>query len=167
MGCDIHVYVEYKHNDGHWNADDRHRVIEEDEHYSYIEEFSAGGRHYGFFGALAGVRSSAVGPLYEPRGIPEDLSDIVQKAIDNWSSDGHTHSYLSLDEYKEVIDNFNKKIDERFPDDLSAKITEDDGYFYLYKDCLRKIEKHNAEAILLDAPHLKIKECRIVFFFDN
>lgn len=138
MGCDIHMYVEYRAKDsGHW--------------YTFGQKINPG-RNYRLFGLLAGVRSGEE-PMFQPRGMPEDAafssrydnslcvaadgsgegmaslenakrwvssgySKILVKGstggVKNSSSeveigdiishpDWHTHSWLTLDEYKSVL----------------------------------------------------------------
>ncbi len=64
MGCDIHMYVEYKQQDA---ADDQR----EEYWYAYGSRINPG-RDYEMFGALAGVRTEHV-PHIEPRGLPPVL----------------------------------------------------------------------------------------------
>jgi hypothetical protein len=78
MGCDIHGWVEKKHN-GKWVA---------------VKELKDRDRNYERFAMLAGVRG--VGP--SPLGIPTDVSDTAKYDIDKWGTDGHSHSYLPLEE---------------------------------------------------------------------
>jgi hypothetical protein len=83
MGCDIHSYAE-KRVDGKW----------EPLGFSPFDQ-----RRYGMFGFLAGVRNySDVPPIAAPRGLPRDASAYVREESDNWGSDGHSHSWLSLEE---------------------------------------------------------------------
>ena len=76
MGADIHGWVEKK-VDGKWVA---------------FKELHDDNRIYSRFGALANVREP--GPF--PRGIPTDISDTTKLHIEQWGSDGHSHSYLSI-----------------------------------------------------------------------
>lgn len=46
-------------------------------------------RNYEVFAKLAGVR----GPGPDPRGIPDDASDLTKLALDSWGRDGHSHSW--------------------------------------------------------------------------
>lgn len=57
-------------------------------------------RHYDLFAVLAGVRNYGDRqlPISSPRGLPPDVSSLIQKASDRWDSDGHSHSYLTLRE---------------------------------------------------------------------
>ena len=83
MGCDIHSYAEKRVN-GKWEELD-------------FSPFHW--RQYGVFGFLAGVRNySGVPVLAAPRGLPRDASDYVREESDSWNGDGHTHSWLSVEE---------------------------------------------------------------------
>jgi len=84
MGCDIHSYAERK-----------------DESGKYVDlDFSPfDNRSYGTFGFLADVRNySAVPPISQPRGLPDDVSSEVPERDETWGSDGHSHSWLSVAE---------------------------------------------------------------------
>lgn len=80
MGCDIHIYVERKHK-GKWVM-------------SHEGPKPAKERNYARFANLAGVRGD--GPA--PKGLPIDVSESVDMHADLWGSDGHSHSWLTLDE---------------------------------------------------------------------
>lgn len=81
MGCDIHSRAE-KRVGGKW------QVIPGFEPFDW--------RSYGMYGFLANVRNySAVPPLAEPRGIPEDAPPDDEEGI--WLGD-HSFSWLSLEE---------------------------------------------------------------------
>lgn len=80
MGCDIHTVIERKIN-GKWVA-------------VAIEESASRDRNYDRFAMLAGVRGE--GP--EPRGMPEDASDSAAALAADWGSDGHSHSWLPIEE---------------------------------------------------------------------
>ena len=88
MGCDIHVYAEEKRGN---------RFVQVSLPSGFMDY-----RSYGVFGFLANVRNySAVTPISEPRGFPEDASRTVRETFDDWGGDAHTPSWLSL---KELID---------------------------------------------------------------
>lgn len=79
------------------------RYGEMDDYYApkrYVD-WIWGGRNYNLFGVLAGVRSSDVPQIDEPRGLPEDASPYVEKESNYWGWDGHSHSYLTLRDIKE------------------------------------------------------------------
>jgi hypothetical protein len=94
------MYIEWRHRDGEWQADENHKVIEQYEDYDYIQQVNATGRNYHLFAALAGVRGD--GP--EPKGIPEDASETIKRALpyDDYGN-YHSHSYYSLDEFKQIL----------------------------------------------------------------
>lgn len=107
MGCDIHMYVEYKRKStnkwerGDFYEENKYRYDEGDPQYSVVELH--GHRNYGLFSTLAGVRdySDKVEPVAEPKGIPEDACDFVKKEFKDWDSDAHTPSWLTLKEIRE------------------------------------------------------------------
>lgn len=61
MGCDIHMFAEYRDpkRPDHW--------------WSFSDDELEGPRDYALFGALAGVRSSDLG-IAPDRGVPQDAS---------------------------------------------------------------------------------------------
>lgn len=110
MGCDIHLFTEIKKsinsedkwvNIDNWRYnpyykegnDDGERMLELESIYS--------GRNYELFGILAGVRDRNNDTIDEPRGLPEDVSNVTKKESDRWDGDGHSHSWLTLRELKE------------------------------------------------------------------
>lgn len=86
MGCDIHAYRELRHKDGTWHCYGELRIT----------------RNYSLFGYLAGVRSTPVKQLAPVRGLPTDLSVVVQSAADQWEGGGHTHSWLTMVEVDQL-----------------------------------------------------------------
>jgi hypothetical protein len=126
MGCDIHFVVEKKYDDrwigvfsssatprfmseGEWNlrainkmsvteskkdADESTPVMLKSPFYFYRHPVFDG-RNYEFFASLAGVRGE--GP--EPKGVPDDVSELAQIEINGWDSDGHSHSYDTLRDF--------------------------------------------------------------------
>jgi len=74
--------------------------------------YSLRGRNYNWFSILANVRNGygfagvdtgdsfvpIHAPNEEPRGLPDDVSSDVKKLSDSWDSDGHSHSYNTLQE---------------------------------------------------------------------
>ena len=92
MGCDIHMVLERKHGD-HWIGVDSFKG-----HYCALDKRYAWplatSRNYSRFAALAGVRGD--GP--DPRGIPDDASELSKLQIADWGQDGHSHSWMSVAE---------------------------------------------------------------------
>lgn len=105
MGCDIHMTVEEKINNkwvtthipSGFSRADRWR------------EPACLDRNYQRFSALAGVRGEGPTPL----GIPVDASETTLALIDQWGVDGHSHSYLRLDEATQIfMDTSNPQLDK-------------------------------------------------------
>jgi hypothetical protein len=80
MGCDIHVHGEVKIN-GKW------------EHWTHPKI----PRDYDLFTKMAGVRDREVGvtPIADPRGIPDDISEVTRFAWRHDEPDAHSASWLS------------------------------------------------------------------------
>lgn len=111
MGCDIHVYTEFKpwygKREGEWFSADNYRLNpsfdEEDKYESKMNVVPIyGERNYTLFSILADVRNYGENePISEPRGLPEDCCPEIKKESDSWEVDGHSHSYFTL---KELMD---------------------------------------------------------------
>lgn len=106
MGCDIHMYVEYR-NDNNWRPGD-YFVKDGDwaDDNGFERKEIHGGRNYSLFSTLAGVRdySEKIVPVSEPKGIPDDACRYTKKQFNEWGSDAHTPSYLTLSELKAYQD---------------------------------------------------------------
>lgn len=102
MGCDIHLYKEKKIN-GQWVSADEGWNDEYNDGYEdvpYDNRFTD--RDYDLFGFLCkGVRREFDYSLIE-KGMPEDCSEKVKALAKHWDCDGHSHSYLTLNELKEA-----------------------------------------------------------------
>lgn len=122
MGCDIHLFAEVKKRKSFkeklvfwkpkkWVSVDRYSKNKWFENYPDEERefeikrehrFYTGGRSYNLFAALAGVRSEhfneSIVPVSIPKGLPPDVSNIVKSESDIYGSDGHSHSYNTLNE---------------------------------------------------------------------
>lgn len=110
MGCDIHLYTEKKIEDinkniwwwcvDHWKLNDWKLFDKDESEYYQISIYN--GRNYDLFAALADVRNSGyITPIDQPRGLPDDVSEVVKKEADSWDVDGHSHSWLTA---KELFD---------------------------------------------------------------
>lgn len=122
MGCDIHLVVE-KQVDGKWIAFNTMN-------FSYsingkLHVPAARERNYKRFAAIAGVRGD--GP--KPKGLPEDISDTTKHLVDHWGPDGHSHTWLSLQEAVNIFEATEKEetywLDTGHPAGF---------YFYVYED---------------------------------
>jgi hypothetical protein len=107
MGCDIHNYVERKIN-GVWElVPDTYGPLDYMANYSdkYNRHAWSLPRSYNFFATLAGVRNyNELTPIHEPKGIPEDASEVLKKEWEQWQYDGHTPSFFSVKELLEAKD---------------------------------------------------------------
>lgn len=160
MGCDIHLFAEIR-KDGVWEAAGDsvknewydHKDKETPDNQKYVREEFYSSRHYELFGILAGVRYTGFKPIVEPRGTPKDVSLEVKSHLDYWTSDGHTHSWLTLKEILEYMWSPRGKKDIKSLGPNS---------FFDGTDCtVAKLTK-----LALD-PHLKPEDIRVVLFFDN
>lgn len=104
MGCDIHLYVEYRRDeDSEWENVD---ICPNCDVNALIPLYND--RDYEVFGYLANVRTPLrVVPISEPKGLPCDCSEIVKNEHSWWMRDVHSVSFFSLRElltwqFKEV-----------------------------------------------------------------
>ena len=91
MGCDIHLRVEKQDREGNWVDGNLYNSERE------VVEFYTG-RNYRLFGILADVKDEHfLGPIAEPRGLPDDITDITKEYF---VDDGGLHSvtYFTLQE---------------------------------------------------------------------
>jgi len=94
MGCDIHLWVEKRDFDGRWQPAEAYS-----EDGLYQSELYHG-RSYKLFSLLAGVRSDgSIEPIAEPRGLPQDMSQILYDLAPDYAD--HSHSWLTL---RELLD---------------------------------------------------------------
>ena len=106
MGCDIHLYVE-RRNSGGWISCDTWEKDNDDNWLSvpYSKQFY-NSRNYDLFAILANVRNGygfagvntgdGFVPMAEPKGLPDDVTEEVREASDQWGVDGHSHSYFTV-----------------------------------------------------------------------
>lgn len=105
MGCDIHMVLERRVCDGKWVG------VHNFPYYRTIKWHNfplATDRNYDRFSALAGVRGE--GP--EPRGVPDDASDLARLQIEEWGSDGHSHSWLPLKDAAAIFLSTERNLDD-------------------------------------------------------
>ena len=143
MGCDIHLSIEYR--------------------YDYEEEPAkvsswwcwgkniAGVRDYDMFGYLAGVRnySEYIRPIVKPRGIPKDVGFDVKDKVDEFGTDGHSHTWLYPNEYIKACA-LTQFLDEQPERGRMAK------EWIVLRDVLNSLSKHYGE-----------KNVRLIMFFDS
>jgi len=129
MGCDIHGWVEKRAADK-WVA---------------FSELKDRGRNYERFANLAGVRGA--GP--EPKGIPPDASDTVKLRIERDGSDGHSHSFLGIEDAYKI---FRSTTSEEF---------------YSYYDAFGIDDDRDLKNRCKECGSIRGSEFRLVFWFDN
>lgn len=109
MGCDIHMCMERNRT---INSEKSWRNVDYFQHNGYSDYYDDepvlnlvpvyDGRNYNLFALLAGVRNrSNVKPIDQPRGIPDDISNITKKEYEQWIGDAHSTSYFTV---KEIMD---------------------------------------------------------------
>lgn len=176
MGCDIHLFLEKRlRKEDPWELDENHTVTSEDggEDYKYLEQVSATGRNYSLFYILADVRGYGEPALRKPKGVPQDMSGLLRWEYDR-NVDGHSHSWLSLEEFKQCLVeadyNFknNKSTDAfyNWNDYFGGKGNRPPDYTTIVNYCEEWIDNEKAEAMLLNRSDID-PEVRVIFWFDN
>lgn len=136
MGCDIHATFE-KYVDGNW--------IQFGDDSMYI------GRNYLLFSILADVRNyfHDIMPISKPKGFPKDYNGDL---LDVWKFDGHSRSWLTLQEilsydwskpfnFIEYTNDY-RRLDWYFHDKLYNKYATFDGKLSTYVDSYVVSEEH-------------------------
>lgn len=165
MGCDIHPILERKFKDKWIGMDD----------YAYKTSFdfdrsnnkwgppkftSAAGeirsRNYARFAKFAGVR----GEGQDPKGMPDDASDLAKWRCEEYGQDGHSHSWLTLREALDlcVAADIEHNMNATLADDAPQKTHAVEFYFGVEIDT----EDYDGKG-----PHDSIDNYRLVFWFDN
>jgi len=144
MGCDIHLHVEIK-------------VADKWEHYAAPNI----NRSYKLFEKMAGVRGFLINAIIAPKGLPEDLNIITRKSADYWKVDGHSWSWLNLEEISILSD---------WLGELGKKEERDFLKYDLEHSILHTYCEGNSFGGLFKYPDEKpewIEDVRFVFWFDN
>jgi hypothetical protein len=104
MGCDIHGFVEVNQFPQQKNG-----------WYAIIDIAHLVGRNYDMFGQLFGIRNyTGFKPIAPDRGVPKLLSWTVREELEKWDGDGHSHTYLTLEDIEKINwDEESKEYDER------------------------------------------------------
>lgn len=119
MGCDIHIYLEQKEDSGDWECFDKDKLVLEQyrndplSYYIPCDKKSTKpleGRDYQFFGIITGGCVRRAMPetyldysFLSDRGIPEDVSEIVNMLYAQWDSDAHSATYITFEEVKDLV----------------------------------------------------------------
>lgn len=146
MGCDIHAYLEKKNVNGK---------------YEYVQDVFDDGRDYNLFACIADVRNySNIEPIIPPRrGMPSDVSAYVRDERNIWGSDGHSVSWIDIDEFFNF--DYSKNIKQNASYNTWGGVTNGNQLPMTYQDFLGE---HNMKTILRFG---KLIDHRIVFWFDN
>ena len=150
MGCDIHMFREVYRND-RWEC--LEETYEEEDWGSdsegtmtRLEDLSIT-RNYELFGLLAaGVRTQWEFS-WQPRGLPNDVTELVKAEHEGWDIDAHTASWLGMAE-----------IQQRATELLILPGQKAPQCGLLLSDLINMLEW--PEGLLSG-------DCRIVFWFDN
>jgi len=109
MGCDIHFVIEQRlkvRGEYKWVGVQMDRNCNFEKASSFLQQersplsnlYKLGNRNYRFFGKLANVRTDDADGE-DPRGVPDDASDLAVSLVDAWGDDGHNHSWHTLEEF--------------------------------------------------------------------
>lgn len=168
MGCDIHMYVEYKNNggsDAEWRCGDYFHMFDPlstDSKPTRIELY--GERDYDLFAVLANVRNyEHIDYIEDPKGLPRDATEFVTREYSTWGFDAHSCSYFTL---RELID-YDYEHDPR-----------DSFGHYILKKLIDRLKRRADELNLIwdferngssgrEKALDKSNNIRIVFWFDN
>lgn len=177
MGCNIHSFAETKVN-GKWEKVGEHFSLGEWEKKCYKKEKNDSPfdwRSYSMFAFLADVRNyDHCEPISEPKGIPDDVCKEIKSEYEDWKSDAHSSSYLTLKElldfdYDKVF--WNRRISRTTHNENGVSYTngaslaeEGEGSIVTYRENLGDFFfTHLSELKKLGDP----ENVRIVFWFDN
>ena len=133
MATDIWIHIEHKSRKTN----------------KYVYDFEADGeRIYALFGVLAGTRGSCE-PIYEPRGLPDDITPKTLKIYKEFGVDAHTPSWLTTKELRECLDQTIKEYENGEEEIIS--------WLKPYENIYEYMKQSEDEG----------EPSRIVFWFDN
>lgn len=189
MGCDIHLFTERKRsinneqkwvNIDNWKVNPYYKENNEDGERKYNVNSAYRHRNYALFSILADVRNSSGNePIAEPKGLPEDVSDVVKAESEYWGVDGHSHSFFTMKELYDYYEQnnivkFSGLVDEagKMPNWWCKGSTQTNLVWkewqqenYVLKSFIEALENHfKSEYYRKEEESEKF---RIVFWFDN
>ena len=188
MGCDIHLFCEYREDYDTWKCADHFRIRTDDvpdkiniqsanDYPKYLDPVPLySDRSYALFSLLAGVRSSGgVEQIDDRRGLPHDVSEIVKAYSDYWDADGHSHSWYTA---KELLKKKYKLEEEQRWLSSDEEVDNEElewAYWGLSKLCQAIIRRMVEVFYIYDSSEAAIEEqvkkntdkFRVVFWFDG
>lgn len=169
MGCDIHCYAEMKLQGKYQMI--RTLPIVESKEYQKKQVFSQ--RDYPLFAFLNDVRNQFY--IREPEfcwgnELPEDISPRIRKEINHWGIDGHSHSYITLQQALDVKGTAIAIQEENSDEFLLCVGGEEMSHDITYRELLDSTEWYPRIAqlkVIADEYNRSYDEVRIIFWFDN
>lgn len=167
MGCDIHAYLEKQ------NITTKQWIM--------IGEVSIH-QYYDIFALLHGVRDyfRAIPIVPRERGLPSDLSKDIENEWERWEGDGHSASYLTLEDWDQYPYWNNPFPDTRQPkgsgntscsksggiDHLDQEIINPINYNTMTPDEVVKNHGDINDCIIQMREITKTNPVRLIFWFD-
>lgn len=162
MGCDIHLYCEYR------DAQDGNRWR------SWGNQFNLG-RNYRIFEVLAGVRGDLDQAIVRPRGLPEDVGYVVHDDNHLYISESGGERTVTADKAAQWVASGCSRY--RDHEGKHTWVTHPDWHSHSwlslaeYQHALARLDGGPPEygAIAAALAYLETQNCvtRIVFWFDN
>jgi hypothetical protein len=148
MGCDIHLHIEVKLN-GKW------------EHYGAPNV----SRWYLLFEKMAGVRGEPENAISLPKGLPDDLTTLTRYSSERWDGDGHSHSWLGIEEIMLLEDWLKTQKSEwrTHSPDASVDLEHHVLHTYLFGNSFTGPKRYPED----DQSRPGVEDVRFVFWFDN
>lgn len=195
MGCDIHMFIEYKRGNGMaWEADEHHKPkaeyycsVEQDGDaacqsckdggdpidckYAYVHwrQVDATTRDYSLFARLANVRGY-FDERSNAKGLPADVSPAILQACEDYGTDGHSHSWVTLEEFSEIVKEhgYRSTKDDAFYDRFVTEFeSRPQPYATIVNYCNKLKEEKSIDKHILGSDTSSEVQVRIVFWFDN
>jgi len=162
MGCDIHAHLEIKLVP----KDFREQVkgaLNQTSGWYYYSPITIH-RNYHLFALMADVRNNgSISPIADPKGMPEDASLITRMNKDGWGVDGHSHSWLGIDELV-ILEEYCRK--HKIKSWGSYRIADDHDYepflnVFLFGNYIQELKTYPEHY------PAELEDVRLVFWFDN
>ena len=154
MGCDIHLYVEVREQD-RWLFDENIRLVRNYFLFLFLNPHSVSHRWNNK------KEVEEIKPLSSNRGLPPDLSSKVQREVQRWEADGHSHSWFSLSEFL-TFQHFKQVLDGEEVDFLTYMRSEE-RYGYRVQWSWHEFYDYLLKLNVIYKP----EDVRVIFWFDN